>query len=407
MRVTFVGHACHLVEVGGLRILSDPWLVDPIFDGLVEHAPTRNFGVADLPPIDVITLSHGHLDHFNAPTLAALPDKQIPVVHPPVRFTELDRNLKRLGFEHLEARADYEPYEIGDVRITPTPSQGVLDECAFFIEGPSGRFWNGVDAPQPEEVVREIRSRLGVPDLAALSHNSFDQPSLLGLPSFKDADHGPRGAAVSARILGCPAALAAASNLRWCGPKGPDVTRKVIRRGARDLTRALAEEAPDTELLDLSPGDAWSREGGIERGVVAGTAAPRVATDSIHAVLGDAEDPQRPSTEETFLTHLPALLRARREAAHYVGQRVAFEITGDDPGHYTVDFTRPDATPEPGCADAAYGLQLPCDDWKDLFARRLAWQVMLMTDRLRVTRVRRGAPPEGLHFAYALQAVFP
>ena len=32
MRVTFLGHACHLVEIDGQRILTDPWLVDPIFE---------------------------------------------------------------------------------------------------------------------------------------------------------------------------------------------------------------------------------------------------------------------------------------------------------------------------------------------------------------------------------------
>ncbi len=104
MRVTFLGHACHLVEVDGMRILTDPWLVDPIFENHCERDPALAFGPADLPPLDAIAITHGHLDHFNAPTLAALPDKSIPVVHPPIRFSELDANLRRLGFEQ-SARA--------------------------------------------------------------------------------------------------------------------------------------------------------------------------------------------------------------------------------------------------------------------------------------------------------------
>ena len=176
-----VGHACHLVELDGLRILTDPWLVDPIFAGCCEHAGPLPFGVGDLGRIDAIALSHGHLDHLNAPTLAALPDKSIPVVHPTVRFTEVDATLRLLGFHNLHPREDWKPFEIGTVRVVPTPSQGVLDECAFFVSGRGGRFFDGADAPQPPALMAEIRARLGAPDLAALSHNSFDQPALLGL----------------------------------------------------------------------------------------------------------------------------------------------------------------------------------------------------------------------------------
>ena len=58
-------------------------------------------------------------------------------------------------------------------------------------------------------------------------------------------------------------------------------------------------------------------------------------------------------------------------------------------------------------AGAPFALRILDSDWKDLFERRVSWQVLLVSDRLAVTRVRRGLPPDGLHFAYALQGVFP
>lgn len=411
MRLVFLGHACHLVELDGVRILTDPWLVDPIFGGHVERDPPLAFGPADLPPLDAVALSHGHLDHFNAPTLAALPDKSIPVVHPVVTSTELDANLRRLGFHALHARDDWEPFEVGGVRITPTPSLGVMDECAFHFAGRGGAFWNGVDAPQPPEVVREVADRLGKVDVGAFSHNSFDQPSLLGIDSLKEADHGPQGAVRSARILGARAAIPAASNMRWRGPRGEAVTRKVVRRSHTDFGRALAAGAPEVTFLDLAPGDAWSPEGGIERAALRGTPAPRVANDYLHAFLETGErlcPDARPATADTLRRDLPARLRARPEAARGVAQQVQLRVVGDDPGEALIDFSSLRVDVSPGAGDgAAYALQMESDDWKDLFERRLSWQVLLVSDRLRVLRFEPGAPPCGLHFAYALQGIFP
>jgi L-ascorbate metabolism protein UlaG (beta-lactamase superfamily) len=410
VRVIFLGHACHLVEVGGVRILTDPWLVDPVFEGFVEHDPPLAFAPADLPAVDAIALTHGHLDHFNAPTLAALPDKSVPVVHPPVRFTELDANLRRLGFTQLHARDDFEPFELGSARIVPTPSLGVLDECAYLIEGPTGRFWNGADAPQVPAVLEEVAARFAPVDLCALSHNSFDQPALLGLESFKPADHGPRAAAHAARTLEARHAFAAASNMRWCGPAGEEVTRKVIRRRPRHLAAALASDAPGVACPDLAPGDAWSREGGVERAAVSGSSAPRVAHDYIHAFLETGErwcGAQRPSTEEIFRRHLPERMSRAAEASAYAGQPVLIEVVGDDPGVATVDFRKPGALPAAGDAGAPYGLRIRDEDWKDLFERRISWQVLLVSDRLAVTRVEPGPPPRGLHFCFAMQALFP
>lgn len=410
MRIVFLGHACHLIESRGCRVITDPWLCDPAFGGLVEHDPPLGFGIGDLPPIDAIVLTHGHLDHFNAPSLAAFADKSIPVVHPAVTVTELDVNLRLLGFTNLHERADWEPFQLEGLTVVPTPSLGTIDECAYLFLAGGESFWNGADAPQPASVTEEIAHRFGPVDLGAFSHNSFDQPSLLGLESVKDADHGPVAACESARVLGVKAALPASSSMRWCGRRGEEITAKVIRRSADDLRARLAAELPDVEVLDLAPGDAWSRDAGVERKVVSGSPAAPADADYIHVFTGSGSrwcPSGRPSSDDTFRRDLPGLTASRRQACLGVGRRVFVSVVGDDDAAYTVDFGAPGAVPETGDVGAEYGVEVRDDDWKDLFERRLSWQILLMSDRLRVLRFKPGPAPQGLHFVYAMQGVFP
>ena len=79
MLVTYLGHAAIMLEAGGSRILMDPWLVDPSYDGTWWHFPPLALGVRDLPRIDYLFVSHEHPDHFDPPTLQQL-DKNTHVI---------------------------------------------------------------------------------------------------------------------------------------------------------------------------------------------------------------------------------------------------------------------------------------------------------------------------------------
>lgn len=50
MRVTLLGHASVLVEMGPMKILMDPVLQDPFEDGLVVSCPKREIDIDRLPP---------------------------------------------------------------------------------------------------------------------------------------------------------------------------------------------------------------------------------------------------------------------------------------------------------------------------------------------------------------------
>lgn len=85
LAVAWIGHATVLIRIGGLTILTDPVLSNVIGVGLglFTGGPRRMMAPAlsldQLPPIDLILISHAHFDHLDRPTLNRLP-KDTPVV---------------------------------------------------------------------------------------------------------------------------------------------------------------------------------------------------------------------------------------------------------------------------------------------------------------------------------------
>jgi L-ascorbate metabolism protein UlaG (beta-lactamase superfamily) len=65
--VTFIGHSSFLIQIGGRKLL-----IDPVFaERLIALRRLRRPGVKikDLPAIDLVLLSHAHMDHLNRPSL--------------------------------------------------------------------------------------------------------------------------------------------------------------------------------------------------------------------------------------------------------------------------------------------------------------------------------------------------
>ena len=85
--VTMVGHATILLQTAGLNILTDPvWSdrVSPLTFAGPKRRNTPGIRFEDLPPIDLILLTHNHYDHLDIQTL-----KRLKEVHDPMVLTPL------------------------------------------------------------------------------------------------------------------------------------------------------------------------------------------------------------------------------------------------------------------------------------------------------------------------------
>ena len=111
MKVTYVGHATLLLEIGGVRLLTDPNF-DPKLGGFLPRVCPPGIPLDCLPALDALLVTHAHADHLSFDSLDALP-RDIPLYAPPV----VARWLRRRGYTSAEELAPGNSALIGDVTI--------------------------------------------------------------------------------------------------------------------------------------------------------------------------------------------------------------------------------------------------------------------------------------------------
>jgi L-ascorbate metabolism protein UlaG (beta-lactamase superfamily) len=80
-RITNIGHATLLIEIGGVRVLTDPNF-DRRLAGILRRVAPPGIALDRLPPIDAVLISHGHADHLSYRSLATLA-RVAPIFAPP------------------------------------------------------------------------------------------------------------------------------------------------------------------------------------------------------------------------------------------------------------------------------------------------------------------------------------
>lgn len=183
LRVTFVNHSTFLLQVDGLNVLTDPvW--GPRASPIAWAGPKRyrppGLRFEDLPPIDLVLLSHNHYDHLCAETLRRLAADHAPWVVSGLGNAAL---LNALGVERATELDWWQDVNVRDgARLTFAPSahfsgRGLGDRDrtlwgAFMLETPSARIYFGGDTGMGPHFV-QARQRLGAPDVALLPIGAY------------------------------------------------------------------------------------------------------------------------------------------------------------------------------------------------------------------------------------------
>ncbi|HLX81966.1 MAG TPA: MBL fold metallo-hydrolase [Burkholderiales bacterium] len=207
LRATWLGHSTVLIEIDGLRVLTDPvW--GP------RASPSRLAGprrfqpvpvpLRALPPVDLVLVSHDHYDHLDYPTIRELAKRDVPFVTSlgvgahleawgvqPERITELDwwesHNLPDTGLSVAAAPAQH------------FSGRGLKDRNAtlwssLVIRSPRHAVFFSGDTGLTTEY-QAIRERLGPFDLVMLEVGAFH-------PAWGDIHLGPENALKALSLLG-------------------------------------------------------------------------------------------------------------------------------------------------------------------------------------------------------------
>lgn len=207
LRVTWLGHSTLLIEIDGVRILTDPvW--GPRASPSTLVGPKRfqrvPISLREMPPVDVVVVSHDHYDHLDYPTIRTLAQTQVPFV----TSLGVGAHLEYWGV-HAERITEldwWESHTLPDteVMLTAAPSQhfsgrGLKDRNAtlwssFAIRSAKHSVFFSGDTGLTTEY-RSIRDRLGPFEVVMLEIGAFH-------PAWGDIHLGPDNALRAHAMLG-------------------------------------------------------------------------------------------------------------------------------------------------------------------------------------------------------------
>lgn len=182
--VTWVGHSTFLVQLGGLNILTDPHFTgraSPLKFAGPERLVKPGLALRDLPPLDLVLVSHNHYDHLDEGTV-----KWLARHHPKAVYAVplgLRRWLQRRRVHNVVELDWWQAHAGHGFTVTAVPVQHFSGRtatdrnrtlwCGFVVEVDGRRLFFAGDTGYSKDFA-DIGERFAPVDLALLPIGAYE-----------------------------------------------------------------------------------------------------------------------------------------------------------------------------------------------------------------------------------------
>src|SRR3981081_3385857 len=180
----FIGPDSFFVQIGGRSVLIDPNFARWLF--VLKRLRRPGLRVRDLPPIDLVLVSHAHFDHLHRPSLRAIVHQTLrergtaPAIIVPSHVSDL---VSDLGFSEIIELDWWNSSRHGNVAVTHVPSRhwgarilkaAPRGDGGFVLQAGNHSVYHAGDTAYFSGF-REIGRRLS-PELALLPIGAYNPP---------------------------------------------------------------------------------------------------------------------------------------------------------------------------------------------------------------------------------------
>ncbi len=186
INITYISHACLLIDIGGVTILTDPWMIGPCWGGNLWLYPPPKISPKEINNIDYIYISHAHEDHLHAETLDSI-DSNVKstaiTIVPKFEKSYFIKSLLANGLNNIKSLKNGEEIQIHEnLHLTMYINDLGDDDSSLLIETEKENIFLQSDNLMSKNLAKDISQKCKI-DLA------FIMTTRTGVfPGFYDYD---------------------------------------------------------------------------------------------------------------------------------------------------------------------------------------------------------------------------